>query len=252
MESDIAPGVTGLAGKTALITGAGRGIGRALAFGLAAQGVRLVLLARSKSQLAQTASDLTAAGAAEPLVVPADVADDRQRQAVVAAAYDVGRIDILVNNAATVEPLGSTAGLDVTDIRSAFDVNVVAELAGTGVTVNAYRPGGVDTAMQAWIRRQDPARIGASLRDQFARTYASGTLLTRPALGHLPLRIRWRPPGRFHARQATVRSRYGQIKAARCSPARCRDGGGCRATPRHWTGCACWRSPASSRPRSAG
>jgi NAD(P)-dependent dehydrogenase (short-subunit alcohol dehydrogenase family) len=46
------------------------------------------------------------------------------------------------------------------------------------VTVNAYRPGGVDTAMQAWIRRQDPGRIGAGLHERFNRNYAEGTLIT--------------------------------------------------------------------------
>lgn len=233
MDSATAP-VTELAGKTALITGAGRGIGRALAFGLAAAGVRLVLLARSADQLGQTARELTVAGAADPLVVPADVGDDRQLRAAVTAAQASGRVDILINNAATVEPLGPTADLGIADIRRAFGVNVVAvialsgallpamveagwgrvvnistgiagrpgnmiggttyaptkaaleahtinlatELAGTGVTINAYRPGGVDTAMQAWIRGQDPARIGASLHDQFARSYASGALLS--------------------------------------------------------------------------
>jgi 2-deoxy-D-gluconate 3-dehydrogenase len=50
-----------LAGKTVLITGAGRGVGRALAFGLATAGARPVLLARSASQLAQTAKELAAA-----------------------------------------------------------------------------------------------------------------------------------------------------------------------------------------------
>ena len=39
----------------------------------------------------------------------------------------------------------------------AHTVNLAAELRGTGVTVNAYRPGGVDTAMQAWIRGQAPS-----------------------------------------------------------------------------------------------
>jgi NAD(P)-dependent dehydrogenase (short-subunit alcohol dehydrogenase family) len=145
-----------------------------------------------------------------------------------------GRVDILVNNAATVEPLGPTAGIKAADLRLAFEVNLVApaaltaavlpgmleagwgrvvnvssgiaanpaamvrgnayaatkaaleahtvnlavELRGTGVTVNAYRPGGVDTAMQAWIRRQDPERIGTGLHDRFNRNYAEGALIT--------------------------------------------------------------------------
>jgi NAD(P)-dependent dehydrogenase (short-subunit alcohol dehydrogenase family) len=41
-------------------------------------------------------------------------------------------------------------------------VNLAAEPRGIGVTVNACRPGGVDTAMQAWIRQRDPERIGAA------------------------------------------------------------------------------------------
>jgi NAD(P)-dependent dehydrogenase (short-subunit alcohol dehydrogenase family) len=225
---------TELTGKTALITGSGRGIGRALALGLGAEGVRLVLLARSGDQLARTAAELSLAGAVEPLVIQADVADDRQRRRAVADALARGRVDILINNAATVEPLGPTIDIDVSSLRRAFDVNVVAvialtaslipgmteagwgrivnissgiaghpggmvgatvyaatkgavevhtinlaaELLDTGVTVNAYRPGGVDTAMQAWIRDQVPERIGASLHDQFIRSYSAGTLLT--------------------------------------------------------------------------
>jgi NAD(P)-dependent dehydrogenase (short-subunit alcohol dehydrogenase family) len=54
----------------------------------------------------------------------------------------------------------------------------LAELKGTRVSVNAYRPGGVDTAMQAWIRQQAPGRIGAGLHERFNRTYAEGTLIT--------------------------------------------------------------------------
>ena len=56
-------------------------------------------------------------------------------------------------------------------------MNLAAELAGAGVTFNVYRPGGVDTAMQAWIRGQDPERIGG-LYERFHRNYAEGTLIT--------------------------------------------------------------------------
>jgi NAD(P)-dependent dehydrogenase (short-subunit alcohol dehydrogenase family) len=60
----------------------------------------------------------------------------------------------------------------------AHTANLAAEVAGTGVTVNAYRPGGVDTAMQAWIRGQDPERIGTTLHERFTRSFAEGTLIT--------------------------------------------------------------------------
>ena len=46
------------------------------------------------------------------------------------------------------------------------------------MTVNAFRPGSVDTAMQAGIRAQDPARIGAGLHERFARSYAEGAMIT--------------------------------------------------------------------------
>jgi hypothetical protein len=49
---------------------------------------------------------------------------------------------------------------------------------GAGVTVNAYRPGGVDTAMQTWIRRHDPGRIGAGLHERFNKNFADGLLIS--------------------------------------------------------------------------
>jgi NAD(P)-dependent dehydrogenase (short-subunit alcohol dehydrogenase family) len=227
---------TGFAGKTALITGAGRGIGRAIALGLARSDARVVLLARTAAQLEETRALLGKRGVPSQRiqVVSADLADEEQRSRAAAAALAAGRVDILVNNAATVEPLGPTANITAADLRLAFEVNVVApvaltsavlpgmldagwgrvvnvssgiaaypagmirgnayattkaaleahtinlaaELHGTGVTVNAYRPGGVDTAMQAWIRRQAPERIGAALHERFNRNYAEGTLIT--------------------------------------------------------------------------
>jgi NAD(P)-dependent dehydrogenase (short-subunit alcohol dehydrogenase family) len=227
---------TDLAGKTALITGAGRGIGRAIALGLAGSRADVILLARTAGQLEETRMLLREQGvpAGRIRVVPADLADEDQRRRAMAAVLAAGRVDILVNNAATVEPLGPTAAVKAEDLRAAFEVNVMApvaltaavlpgmlqagwgrivnvssaiaaspagmvrgnayattkaaleahtvnlaaELRGTGVTVNAYRPGGVDTGMQAWIRGQDPERIGAGLHERFDRNYAEGTLIT--------------------------------------------------------------------------
>jgi NAD(P)-dependent dehydrogenase (short-subunit alcohol dehydrogenase family) len=60
-------------------------------------------------------------------------------------------------------------------------INLAAELAGTGVTVKAYRPGSVDTATQAWIRDQDPDAIGPALYDRFTERHAAGDLITPEA-----------------------------------------------------------------------
>ena len=60
----------------------------------------------------------------------------------------------------------------------AHTLNLAAELADTGVRVNAFRPGSVDTGMQAWIRGQDPDRVGADLHERFARSHQQGTLMT--------------------------------------------------------------------------
>ena len=56
----------------------------------------------------------------------------------------------------------------------ASTINLAAELDGTGITVNAYRPGAVDTAMQAWIRAQSPDEIGHALHERFVTSHQSG------------------------------------------------------------------------------
>ncbi len=172
--------VTDFAGKTALITGAGRGIGRAVALELADAGAGVILVGRSAGQLAQTPAILLGRGTAAERVriVPADFGEDQQRGRAVAVAVGAGRVDIQVNDAATLEPLGPTAAVPVAELRCAFELNLAAELRGTGVTVNAYRPGGVDTAMQAWIRHQDPERIGTAAHERFSQNFAEGTLIT--------------------------------------------------------------------------
>jgi NAD(P)-dependent dehydrogenase (short-subunit alcohol dehydrogenase family) len=89
-----------LSGKIAVITGAGRGIGRGIALAFARSGAALLLTARSPDQLAAVAEEAVELSEAKTIVHPADVADERQVEAVFARARDeFGRLDILVNNA---------------------------------------------------------------------------------------------------------------------------------------------------------
>lgn len=89
-----------LAGRTALITGGGSGVGFGIAQGLAAAGARVVLVSRKLDRLQEAAKALRSAGA-EAIAVTADVRDGEAVQAAVATAVDrFGGLDIMIANAA--------------------------------------------------------------------------------------------------------------------------------------------------------
>ncbi|WP_343592615.1 SDR family oxidoreductase [Paracidovorax wautersii] len=90
-----------LNGKVAIVTGGSLGIGRAVAQALAAEGVRVGIVARNQATLEQVAREITEATGTEVIAAPADVADTAQVEAAVErVAARFGRIDILVNGAA--------------------------------------------------------------------------------------------------------------------------------------------------------
>ena len=88
-----------LTGKVALVTGAGKGIGKAIALALAHEGVHVGLLARSENQLAEVAAELQKLGV-KTSIAAADVADEAAVNAAVAhITGELGAVDILINNA---------------------------------------------------------------------------------------------------------------------------------------------------------
>ena len=94
-----------LNGKTALVTGASRGIGRAIALGLAREGARLAIAARRVNLLEELVRDIVSARAAEPLVMEADLYQDGSAERLAEAArMALGRVDILVNAAGGSRP----------------------------------------------------------------------------------------------------------------------------------------------------
>ena len=101
-----------LNGKVALITGAGRGIGKSLALTLGAKGCRVALAARTAEQIESAAQEIVAAGG-EAVAIPVDLAQAESAKALVPAVLArYGRLDILVNNAAV---LPATPVLEITE-----------------------------------------------------------------------------------------------------------------------------------------
>ena len=118
-------------GKRALVTGAGRGIGRALSLGLAGAGARVAILARSQDELDEVA-DVIADLGGTALVIKADVGDpDQVAHAASVALAEFGTVDVLINNAGVVWPLGPTSGVDPAEWAAAIGINLVGPVALT-------------------------------------------------------------------------------------------------------------------------
>ena len=126
-----------LKGKVAIVTGASRGIGSAIAEELAGRGARVVLSSRKQADLDEVAARINAthAGAATAIAAHGGKAEDLERL-VDRTLAELGRIDILVNNAATNPYFGFTLDADVSAWDKTFEVNLRGIFLLTQLVVN--------------------------------------------------------------------------------------------------------------------
>ena len=114
----------GIAGKTALVTGGSRGLGRQCALSLAAEGVNVAICGRTQESLDGTAAELTNLGV-EAIAIVADVSDASTAPGLHAEVADkLGEIDILVNNVGGSQAKGNLAETPLEDFKATFDLNL--------------------------------------------------------------------------------------------------------------------------------
>ena len=125
-----------LDGQVAVITGSGRGIGRAIALAYAREGAKLALAARNESELQEAVSAVSELGA-EAIAVRTDVTSQQDTERLAHRVVEqFGHIDVLVDNAGNSGPIGALQGNDIADWVNTINVN----LTGTFLVCQAVIP----------------------------------------------------------------------------------------------------------------
>lgn len=150
-----------LKNKTAIITGASKGIGASTAKRMGALGINVILAARSADQISAISSEINAAGG-KAIDVPCDVSNYNAVAALVdRAKQEFGGLDILINNAGIIEPVARIADSDPEAWGKAIDINVkgvyngiraalpIMGAQGSGVIIN-ISSGAATSALEGW------------------------------------------------------------------------------------------------------
>ncbi|MFE2928849.1 SDR family NAD(P)-dependent oxidoreductase [Streptomyces goshikiensis] len=186
--------------SVAVVTGASRGLGRALAGELAARGWDLVVTARDARALAEAASELARAPGVRVTAVAGDVSSAEHRGALVAAARALGGLDLLVNNAGVLgtEPLVALAAQPLDGLREAFEVNVVGPLGLVQEALPLLREAGAGAVLNI---SSDAAVVAYGTWGAYGATKAAGDLLSAVLAVEEPaLRVWWADPGSMRTR----------------------------------------------------
>jgi NAD(P)-dependent dehydrogenase (short-subunit alcohol dehydrogenase family) len=196
----------------AIVTGASRGLGRALALALAERGWEVVVDGRDEQALAALA-----AGRPRIHPVAGDITDTWHRTALATIAADLGGLDLLVNNAGVLggRGLAAVAELSLEELRRAFEVNVLAPLGLLQETLPLLRVSGgavlnitSDAAVEAYPRWGGYGATKAALEAW------SGSLAAELAGGEQAPRVWWVDPGEMD----TAMYRAADASAAAQSP----------------------------------
>jgi NAD(P)-dependent dehydrogenase (short-subunit alcohol dehydrogenase family) len=132
--------------EVAIVTGASKGLGRALAAGLAVRGWSVVIDARSRVDLEEAAEKIRSAAPPEVTVsaIAGDVASSSHRRELVEAALGLGGVDLLVNNASTlgVSPMPELASYPLESLREVLEVDLISPVALFGASIEGLRRSG--------------------------------------------------------------------------------------------------------------
>jgi NAD(P)-dependent dehydrogenase (short-subunit alcohol dehydrogenase family) len=197
--------LTSLAGRSALVTGASRGIGRAVAAELLARGASVTITGRKPDELAEAAAALVAEAAegdaTRVLAVPGNAGDPAARAGAVEATVTAfGGLGILVNNAGINPQHGPLVDADLAAVRKTLDTNVVAPL------------GFVQLAHRAWMGEHGGAVVNIASVAGLRSTHDIGAYgASKAALIRLTEELAWQlgPRVRVNAvAPAVVRTRF--------------------------------------------
>ncbi|MBP87705.1 MAG: short-chain dehydrogenase [Planctomycetaceae bacterium] len=151
-----------LYGKSAIVTGGGRGIGRSIALAFARAGADVCVIARTQSQIDEVAEEIRKLGRTGAAIV-CDVTDFASvESAVNDAANALGRIDILVNNAGGGEERTKVGDDDPAAWRHAIEVNLLGTYYFSRETLPHLRKGGGGTIINVGSGMGHQARVGNS------------------------------------------------------------------------------------------
>jgi len=191
-----------LQGRTALISGGTRGIGRAIAEAFADAGATVAISARHADACEEAAAELTAKGATA-FAVPGHVGDNSACEAVVAAVMErAGRLDVVVNNAGTNPQFGPILDADEGAIDKIWQVNVMGPLRLTRFAVNSWmREHGGSVINMASVAGIKPEALTGAYNASKAALISLTKTLARE-LGPVGIRVNAIAPGLVETRLA--------------------------------------------------